>query len=107
MGEVLAGERLDVTLDGAPKQKENRTLRQAQCTFFVNAGKLEYHPSMGLPTKTKTPGFSGDFAVNAGRLELPTNGLKGHCSAIELRVRTAELILSPCGGSVNSKCRFV
>ncbi len=60
----------------------------------------------GAP-KQKIPGISGDFAVNAGRLELPTNGLKGHCSAIELRVRTAELILSLCGRSVNSYSKLI
>ena len=36
-------------------------------------------------------------------IEPTTNGLKGHCSAIELRAHTAELILSPCRGGVNGK----
>ncbi len=29
--------------------------------------------------------FDSPFLVSAGRLERPTNGLKGHCSTIELR----------------------
>lgn len=41
------------------------------------------------------------FVVSAKRLELLTNGLKGHCSAIELRALNVKEILSLLGGGVN------
>jgi hypothetical protein len=31
--------------------------------------------------------------MSAGRLELPTNGLKGHCSTIELRAHIVQVII--------------
>ena len=36
-----------------------------------------------------------------GRLELPTNGLKGHCSAIELHAHSQVIIVARQGDSVN------
>jgi hypothetical protein len=39
---------------------------------------------------SKNPPGEGGLGVSAERLELSTNGLKGHCSAIELRARSEE-----------------
>jgi hypothetical protein len=43
-------------------------------------------PMWGLSNKTKTPRPGVKF-VSAERFELSTNGLKGRCSAVELRAR--------------------
>ncbi len=53
--------------------------------FFVSAGAFEYHPSCGdaQPKQRSLP--SGRLLVSAGGFEPSTNGLKGHCSAVELR----------------------
>ena len=44
----------------------------------------------GLAAKKRIPRKEDSFFVSAERLELSTNGLKGHCSAIELRARNCE-----------------
>ena len=36
--------------------------------------------------------FTFKRKVSAGRLELPTNGLKGHCSTIELRTQAKTIV---------------
>jgi hypothetical protein len=41
--------------------------------------------------------------MSVGRLELPTNGLKGHCSAIELHAHHQALILARPTHSVNTE----
>lgn len=49
------------------------------------SARFEYHPLWRLTTKQKTP-LEG-VSVSAERFELSTNGLKGRCSAVELRAR--------------------
>jgi hypothetical protein len=39
----------------------------------------------------KPPNFQRLYTMSAERLELSTNGLKGHCSTIELRARKSGL----------------
>ena len=39
--------------------------------------------------------------MSVGRLELPTNGLKGHCSAIELHAHSQAIIVARPADSVN------
>ena len=41
--------------------------------------------------------------MSVGRLELPTNGLKGHCSTIELHAHNQAIIVARDGMSVNEK----
>lgn len=62
-------------------------------------------PLDGASTNKKSPTLESE-TVSAGRLELPTNGLKGHCSSIELRARTAGLILSRSAESVNDSMQI-
>jgi hypothetical protein len=52
--------------------------------FSVSAEDFEYHPLNGDP-QTKKSSCEEDFQVSAEEFESSTNGLKGHCSAIELR----------------------
>jgi hypothetical protein len=49
---------------------------------------------MGALNK-KSPLGKEDFLVSAERLELSTNGLKGHCSAIELRAQRTWILSRP------------
>ncbi len=66
-----------------PKQKSLPNGRP-----LVSAGGFEYHPSCG-DARPKQKAFRGEdfFPVSAGGFEPSTNGLKGHCSAVELRAR--------------------
>ncbi len=43
----------------------------------------------------------GVFYMSVGRLELPTNGLKGHCSTIELHAHNQVIIVAREALSVN------
>ena len=49
----------------------------------------------------KIPHIQGYFGVSVGRLELPTNGLKGHCSTIELHAHHQSIIVARYVGCVN------
>ena len=58
---------------------------------------LVYPPLMGLIFRAIHYGY----CVSAKGLEPLTNGLKGHCSTIELRARNEIEILSSSSGCVN------
>jgi hypothetical protein len=49
---------------------------------------------MGTPTNKKTPQI-WSFEMSAEGIEPSTNGLKGHCSAIELRARAKKHSIMP------------
>ena len=53
-------------------------------SLLVSAEGIEYHPSCG-GTQQKRPSQSESLLVSAEGIEPSTNGLKGRCSAIELR----------------------
>ncbi len=53
--------------------------------LFVSLEDSNIIPLRGRSTKQKSPPKTEDFFVSSGGLEPSTNGLKGHCSAIELR----------------------
>ena len=44
--------------------------------------------------------------MSVGRLELPTNGLKGHCSTIELHAHNQVIIVARDPLSVNMRGNF-
>lgn len=48
--------------------------------------------------KPKNPVAKRDSAMSAAGLEPATNGLKGHCSTIELRARLRRILSCPLGG---------
>jgi hypothetical protein len=51
---------------------------------LVSAEGIEYHPPCG-DTQQKRPSLIESLPVSAEGIEPSTNGLKGRCSAIELR----------------------
>src|SRR5574339_861091 len=55
------------------------------CAIVIGIPKA-YLRSVRSSFHEKTPVFQG-FIVSAERFELSTNGLKGRCSAVELRAR--------------------
>ena len=66
----------------------------------MSAERFEYHPLNGDSQPKILP--VGRIEVSAERFELSTNGLKGRCSAIELRARKrADCILSCESRGVN------
>jgi hypothetical protein len=68
-------------LEGTPNQTKNLLKED----LSVSAERFEYNPLMGtLEQKTS---LKEDLSVSAERFELSTNGLKGRCSAVELRAR--------------------
>ena len=56
-----------------------------------------HHPPITIPLNTN---------MSVGRLELPTNGLKGHCSTIELHAHNQVIIVARDGVSVNRFGQF-
>ena len=55
----------------------------------VSALGFEYHPLMGTQNQKTLP--KEDQVVSALGFEPRTNGLKGHCSAVELRAQFTSL----------------
>ncbi len=58
--------------------------------------------AIGCCQATKKTRREASLAMSVERLERSTNGLKGHCSAIELHARLAKSILSCSGIRVNN-----
>ena len=56
-----------------------------------NSVVIDLLKDLGMESQPIKNPLIGDSRVSAERLELSTNGLKGHCSAIELRARRERL----------------
>ena len=81
-------------------------MQRGKKLFGVNAGFVaDIHPDF-LSQIIETKISSGRIFVSAERLELSTNGLKGHCSTIELRAHKAKSILTWYTGQSQRKTRF-
>ena len=83
------------------------TIPHSQFTSHLNAkmsvGRLDIVPPEGntQPSPIHYSPFTLKQNMSVGRLELPTNGLKGHCSTIELHAHNQVIIVAREGGCVN------
>jgi hypothetical protein len=69
-----------------PQLKQKRPV----WTLIYECGEIRISfPMRGLPTETKNA-QPGRQSMSAERFELSTNGLKGRCSAVELRARASQ-----------------
>ena len=72
------------------KYRRDQVIKQKSSTtggFVSERGEIRIpYPEWG--PSNKNPPQREDSSVSAERFELSTNGLKGHCSAIELRARS-------------------
>ena len=65
----------------------------------MSAEGIEYHPPVGTLSKTKI--LQTEDFVSAEGIEPSTNGLKGRCSAIELRARRSRSGLHSNMGNIH------